>query len=96
MTVMSRATAEFIRTGQERAYGDTVTEAIITIEMSSPFVDGGDFRQVAVGEAQAKRLASGLVGWSDDPGDPFSTRLDSFTVLGEGRYRVVTRARYCD
>ena len=49
MTVMSRATAEFIRTGQERAYGDTVTEAIITVEMSSPYIDGGAFRQVAVG-----------------------------------------------
>lgn len=96
MTVKTRATAEFIRTGQERAYGDTVTEAIITVEMASPYRDNGEFYPVAVGEAQAKRMASGLVGWSDDTSDPFAARLDSFTVLGEGRYRVVTRARYND
>lgn len=93
---MTRATAEFIRTGQQRAYGDTITEAILTVEMSSPYVEGGAFRAVSVGEDQAKRLAQGFMSWDEDKSDPFAPYLESFEVLGSGRYRVVTRARYND
>lgn len=89
-----RATVEYVRTGQQRAYGDNITEAILTVESSSYF-EPDSFVPFVINEAQAKRIAKGLIGWVDG-GDWFETYLDSFTVLGNGQYKVVTRARFTD
>lgn len=89
-----RATVEYVKTGQQRPYGDSITEAIVTIEFSNYFKPD-EFKAFPVNEAHAKDIAKALVGWVDG-GDWFETYLDSFTDLGDGRYRVVTRARYTD
>lgn len=89
-----RATVEYVRTGQQRSYGDNITEAILTVESSSYF-EPDTFTAFAVGEDSAKRIAKGLIGWVEN-GDWWETYLDFFEVLGEGRYRVVTRARFTD
>lgn len=90
----TRVTWNLQYSGQKRAYADTTTEGVITIE--NDWKRNG-FEPWDTDLEHAKRLAKVFVGWDDDEnGDPFSRRLRTFEKIGPGQYYLFLLERYND
>lgn len=83
--------------GQKRAYADTTTEGIFTIEWE-PYNKPGVWEPwETISEASAKAMAQKVVGWTNEgEGDWFSTRLRTFQKVGPGSWYVFTVRAYDD
>lgn len=82
--------------GQRRAYADTTTEGVLTVE-HEPYNKLGTWEPWDISEDFAKRVAQAIVGWTDKgEGDWFSTRLTKFEKVAPGQWYILTTRAYDD
>ena len=82
--------------GQRRAYADTTTEGVITIEKN--FLDQGWEPWDTIGIDYAKKLAKGFVFFveRDESTDWFEPYLTTFEEIGPGQFKILVTRRYDD